>query len=95
SSYYVVITNIYGAVTSTVSTLTFIPIPSLTNSYTSNALTLNWPVDATGWMLQAQTNGPGAGIGTNWVDVSGSTLTNEAIFPINLTNGSAFYRLVY
>ncbi|HTV41528.1 MAG TPA: hypothetical protein VMF08_13180 [Candidatus Sulfotelmatobacter sp.] len=93
--YYVIITNIYGAVTSSVSTLSFIPTPSITNSYASNALILDWPADSTGWILQAQTNWPGAGIGTNWANVSGSTLTNTMLIPINPTNGNVFYRLAY
>jgi hypothetical protein len=29
------------------------------------------------------------------MDVSGSTLTNMALVPINPGNGSAFYRLIY
>jgi hypothetical protein len=58
-------------------------------------LTLNWPSDHTGWQLQVQTNDLSVGISTNWVDVSGSTTTNQIVVPINLTNGSVFYRLVY
>lgn len=56
---------------------------------------LSWPQDHTGWMLQAQTNRLGVGISTNWVDVGNSTLTNQLVIPINLTNGSVFYRLIY
>jgi hypothetical protein len=35
------------------------------------------------------------GIRTNWVDVAGSTATNQVVIPINITNGSVFYHLVY
>lgn len=60
---------------------------------TNGLLTLRWPSDHTGWQLQAQTNSLSAGISTNWVDVAGSTTTNQVTFPINVSNGSVFYRL--
>jgi alpha-L-fucosidase 2 len=56
---------------------------------------LIWPQDHTGWSLQAQTNSSGNGISTNWVTIPASTLTNQMAFPIGLTNGSVFFRLVY
>jgi fibronectin type 3 domain-containing protein len=52
---------------------------------------LGWPQDHTGWSLQVQTNS----LGTNWVTVPASTLTNQMVFPINPAYGSIFYRLVY
>ncbi len=58
-------------------------------------LTLSWPADHTGWRLQMQTNSLGQGLGTNWVTVTGSTNSNQAIIPIILANPSAFFRLVY
>jgi autotransporter-associated beta strand protein len=58
-------------------------------------LTLSWPLDHTGWRLEAQTNSLADGFGTNWVTVSGSAETNQFIIPLNPTNGSVFYRLVY
>ena len=64
-------------------------------SMANNQMTLSWPADHTGWTLQAQTNDASVGISTNWVNVPGSMLTNQVIIPINLTNGSVFYRLVY
>jgi hypothetical protein len=56
-----------------------------------NLLNISWPV--AGGRLQAQTNSPGVGIGTNWVTVPGSTATNSVVFPIDPANGSVFYRL--
>ena len=56
-------------------------------------LTLAWPADHTGWKLQVQTNAPGAGLGTNWFDVPGATLTNQFTLPINPANASVFFRL--
>ena len=61
----------------------------------NNQMTLSWPGDHTGWQLQAQTNSVSVGISTNWVNVSPSTGTNQVAVPVNLTNGSVFYRLVY
>lgn len=58
-------------------------------------LTLSWPEDHTGWTLQAQTNDMSAGLGTNWMDVPNSSTTNQTTVPINPTNGSVFYRLIY
>lgn len=62
---------------------------------TNNQLYMTWPSDHTGWILQAQTNSVSVGISTNWVNVTGSMATNQFVVPINLTNGSVFYRLVY
>jgi glucose/arabinose dehydrogenase len=56
-----------------------------------NLLDISWPI--AGGRLQAQTNGPGVGIGTNWVTVPGSTTTNHVVVPIGPANGGVFYRL--
>lgn len=58
-------------------------------------LVLSWPGDHTGWTLQAQTNSLATGLGTNWVDVPGSTSVNAVTNVIIPTNGSVFYRLQY
>jgi hypothetical protein len=60
-----------------------------------NVLTLTWPPDHTGWQLQAQTNSATQGLGTNWVDVIGSTTTNQMIVPMDGNNGNVFYRLFF
>jgi autotransporter-associated beta strand protein len=57
-------------------------------------LTLAWPSDHIGWKLQAQTNGLAVGIGTNWADVSGSSVTNQMNIPISPANGGVFFRLI-
>jgi hypothetical protein len=56
---------------------------------------ITWPQDHQGWVLQAQTNLPGAGLGTNWVRVPGSTVTNQVLFPTDPASGSIFFRLAY
>jgi fibronectin-binding autotransporter adhesin len=60
-----------------------------------NQLTLSWPTNYTGWRLQTQTNNLAAGLGTNWVDVPGSTLTNQETFTIDPASGAIFYRMVF
>jgi hypothetical protein len=64
-------------------------------SVIGNQLSLSWPANHTGWTLQAQTNSLAVGISSNWVNVAGSTLTNQMTIPINFNNGSVFYRLIY
>ena len=64
-------------------------------SVSGNQLTLSWSADHTGWRLQGQTNSFGVGLTTNWSNVPNATSTNQMTFPIGLTNGSVFYRMVY
>ncbi len=68
---------------------------SLTFQHITNRLTLAWPADHLGWHLESQTNKPGAGLGTNWLPVAASSVTNQMTFPVVPTNGSVFYRLTY
>jgi polygalacturonase len=58
-----------------------------------NQLQLSWL--GPGWWLQIQTNDLGTGLGTNWVNVPGSTNVTSASFTIDPANGSVFYRLVH
>lgn len=61
---------------------------------TNNQLNLTWSVP--GAQLQAQTNGPGGGLNaTNWVNVAGTTATNQTAVPIAPTPGNVFYRLLF
>ena len=64
-------------------------------SIMNNQMTLSWPADHTGWELQAQTNSLSVGIGTNWVDVIGSTTNDQIVIPVDVNNGNVYYRLVY
>ena len=57
-------------------------------------LQISWPADHTGWQLQSQTNNLTSGLGTNWVNVTGSDQTNQMTVPLDSTNGSVFFRLV-
>ena len=69
--------------------------PTLVAQMNGGLLTFFWPLDHTGWRLQIQTNDLPQGLGTNWMDVAGSTVTNQLAMPINPTDGSVFYRLFY
>ena len=65
-----------------------------------NTLTLNlsWPADHIGWRLLEQTNPVTVGLVNNtndWFVVTNATTTNQISMPINVTNGTAFFRLVY
>lgn len=61
----------------------------------AGSLTLSWPADHTGWTLQVQTNSLATGISTNWVNVPGSSSTDQVVVLTVQTNGAVFYRLKY
>jgi Malectin domain/Fibronectin type III domain len=69
--------------------------PQLDFGVNGSEMQFSWPQDHTGWSLQAQTNAPGAGLGTNWVTLPNSDATNQMTVPIDTTQGSVFYRLIY
>jgi alpha-L-fucosidase 2 len=69
--------------------------PGLNVAVDNGQLQLTWPQDHIGWSLQAQTNSIQVGLGTNWVTVPASTLTNQMNFPINPASGAEFFRLAY
>lgn len=66
---------------------------NLVTSVSGNVLSLTWPADHTGWTLQMQTNGLSGGLGTNWVDVPGSTSINSTNITVDPTLPTVFYRL--
>jgi autotransporter-associated beta strand protein len=68
--------------------------PSMTAVFSGNQLTLSWPADHTGWILQGQTNDTTVGLGTNWVEVPGSVSVNSVTLTFDPANGAVFYRLV-
>src|ERR1019366_5694261 len=61
----------------------------------SSNLILQWPGDHTGWRIQGQTNPVTMGLGTNWSDLAGSSLTNQIVMPNGKTNGAVFFRMIY
>ncbi len=88
--------EIYALVTNTSSSGTggivykIVPL-RLTIQPTGNNATISWPTIA--GHLQFQSNGPGAGIGSSWVDVPGTTTTNQVAVPVASDAGNVFYRL--
>jgi autotransporter-associated beta strand protein len=58
-------------------------------------LELSWPADHTGWHLQAQTNSLANGLGTNWVTIPNTDVSNSYTNTFNPANGTVFYRMVY
>ena len=68
---------------------------NITFSITGSQLLLQWPADHTGWKLQAQTNNLSVGLGTNWATLPNSQTTNRFLAPLDVGNGSVFYRLLY
>ena len=68
---------------------------NIISQLTGNLLELSWPASHTGWRLLTQTNPPGLGLGTNWMEVPLSAGTNALSFPVDLSKGSVFFRLVY
>jgi hypothetical protein len=80
--------------------VTAVPLPSnqptnIVWQAAGGQMQLSWPQDHLGWRLQAQTNPPDQGLGTDWFDVAGSQLTNEIFVPIEPGNGNVFLRLIY
>lgn len=68
---------------------------NITIEVAADTLKLRWPADHIGWRLQSQTNDVTRGLGTNWVEFAGATATSQMVIPINATNDSVFYRIVY
>jgi autotransporter-associated beta strand protein len=66
---------------------------NITFSVSGNTLTLSWPADHQGWILQSQTNSLSTGLSTNWVDVTGSAAITSTNITINPAEPTAFYRL--
>jgi fibronectin type 3 domain-containing protein len=62
---------------------------NLSFTISEGELQFSWPEDHVGWRLQMNTNLST----TNWQDVPGTEAANSVSIP--LTNGNAFFRLVY
>jgi PA14 domain/Fibronectin type III domain len=98
--YYFVVsaTNSFGessnSIQASAQTVSTTP-PQLGFGINSGSMQFTWPSDHLGWRLEMQTNSIGAGLGTNWVTVSGSAVTNQVFVPVGPENGSVFFRLVY
>jgi beta-galactosidase len=67
--------------------------PTLLCTLSGSLLTLSWLTNGGSWRLQAQTNGPSVGLGTDWVDVPGLVSTS-CLEHIDPRVGSIFHRVV-
>jgi hypothetical protein len=65
---------------------------TLTATRNGMQLTLNWPMDGTGWRLQTQSETLAA---DNWSDILGSSQTNTWTVPIDQAGASVFFRLAW
>ena len=63
---------------------------NITASVSGKTLTIAWPADHLGWILQAQTNGLSTG---QWFDLPGSSDVNSVAPPIDPANAAVYYRL--
>lgn len=66
---------------------------NISYSVNGSTLTISWPATHLGWILQQQTNSLGAGLGTNWTDVAGSSAVTSTNITISPSVPTAFYRL--
>ena len=99
--YFYVVTAVNAGGESTNSLqVSAVPLPSnqptnITARAASGQLQLSWPQNHLGWRLQIQTNNLGAGLGTNWATVPGSTNVDSFNLGFSPTNPSVFLRLIY
>ncbi|HLX70504.1 MAG TPA: autotransporter-associated beta strand repeat-containing protein [Verrucomicrobiae bacterium] len=68
-----------------------LPGTNLSFSANGNLLTLSWPTNYVGWLLQSNSVGLNS---PNWFDVPGSESTNTLRFTIDSTKTNVFYRMV-
>jgi autotransporter-associated beta strand protein len=70
---------------------TILPV-ALTNTVSGGVLSLSWPAGQ-GWRLEWQTNALNAGLGTNWLPLTDSSVSSTNI-TIDPNKPTVFYRLV-
>jgi hypothetical protein len=68
---------------------------NLQSTVANGMVQLSWPPDHIGWTLQEQITGKSTGLGTNWVNVSGSTTVNSESIPVSTTNSCVFFQLTH
>ena len=69
---------------------------NISYTITGNTLSLSWPADHLGWVLQSQTNSLATGITANsnaWFDVAGSASTTSATITVDPAQPTVFFRL--
>jgi hypothetical protein len=71
---------------------------NLTLSVSGGNLTLSWPSNYVGWILQSQTNARSVGLKpatNNWFDVAGSDTLTSTNLPVSPVQPTVFFRLRY
>lgn len=58
-------------------------------------ISLTWPPNYQGWILQQQTNASTSGLGTNWADVVGTAGVTNVTVTVDPVSPLKFYRLRY
>ena len=66
---------------------------NLMATVSGSTLTIAWPADHLGWILQSQTNRLNIGLSNNWYDVTGSAAATNSVISIDATAPAVFYRL--
>jgi hypothetical protein len=66
---------------------------NITYSVGGGSITLSWPADHQGWILQTQTNSLALGLRTNWFDIAGTASSTQAVINVSSTNPAVFFRL--
>ena len=84
--------NPTNGILSVVSTMATNPT-NITAVVSGSTLTLSWPADHLGWILQSQTNSLNTGLTTNWVDVAGSAASTTNIITMDPTEPTVFFQL--
>ena len=73
------------------------PLPStgtnITTSLAGNQLTLSWPANYQGWLLQS--NSVSLGSSNSWFTVPGSAATTQQVITLDPTQSNVFYRMVH
>lgn len=91
--------NLPGYITGTgsIQVLSSIPTTPTNMSFgvSGGQITLSWPANYLGWILQQQANPLNAGLSNNWVDVPGTASVTSTNIPINPAVSTVFYRLRY
>ena len=62
-------------------------------SLSGGGLTISWPTNYVGWILQWQINALSVGLGTNWTDLSDTATATSINLPINSAYSAVFDRL--
>ena len=66
---------------------------NITATVAGGVMTISWPANHLGWILQCQTNSLNAGLGLTWFDLPGTATSTQTMINLDPANPSVFYRL--